>query len=101
MSAIHINKENFEQEVLHSDKPVLLDFWAAWCNPCQRLLPIIDEVAGERSDVKVGKVNIDDSRDLARKYRVMSIPTLVLFQDGQEVARKVGPGSKEEVLELL
>ncbi len=101
MSAIHIHKENFEQEVLHSDKPVLVDFWAAWCNPCQRLLPIVDEVAGEVTDVKVGKINIDDSRDLARKYRVMSIPTLVLFENGQEVRRVVGPGSKDEVLELL
>ncbi len=101
MSAIHINKENFEQEVLHSPKPVLLDFWAAWCNPCQRLLPIIDEVAAERADIKVAKVNIDDSRDLARKYKVMSIPTLVLFENGQEIRRVVGPGSKDEVLEML
>ncbi len=101
MSAIHINHENFEQEVLHSQKPVLLDFWAAWCNPCQRLLPIIDQVADELTDVKVGKINIDDDRDLARKFRVMSIPTLVLVENGKEVARKVGPGSKEEVLELV
>ncbi len=101
MSAIHIHKENFEQEVLHSSKPVLLDFYADWCNPCQRLLPVIDEMAGELTDVKVGKINIDDNWDLARKFKVMSIPTVVLVKDGKEAGRKVGPGSKEDILEML
>ncbi len=101
MTAIHIHKDNFEQEVLKADKPVLLDFFADWCSPCQRLLPIIDQVAAQRDDVKVCKINIDESRDLARKFRVMSIPTLVVVKDGQEVRRQVGAGTLEEVLELI
>ena len=74
MSAIHINKENFQQEVLHSDKPVLVDFWASWCGPCQMVLPIMDEIADERSDIKVCKINVDEQKELARQFRVMSIP---------------------------
>ena len=78
MSAIHINKENFQQEVLHSDKPVLVDFWASWCGPCQMVLPIMDEIADERSDIKVCKINVDEQKELARQFRVMSIPTLAV-----------------------
>ena len=80
MSAIHINKENFQQEVLHSDKPVLVDFWASWCGPCQMVLPIMDEIADERSDIKVCKINVDEQKELARQFRVMSIPTLAVFK---------------------
>ena len=90
MAVITITKENFAQEVLQSEKPVLLDFWASWCGPCRMLSPIVDEVAEERTDVKVGKVNVDDEQELAIRYGVMSIPTVIFFKDGQEIDRKVG-----------
>ena len=90
MAVINITKENFAQEVLHSEKPVLLDFWASWCGPCRMLSPVVDEVAEERTDVKVGKVNVDDEQELAIRYGVMSIPTVIFFKDGQEIDRKVG-----------
>lgn len=80
MAVIEITAQNFEQEVLRSDKPVLLDFWAAWCGPCQMLSPLVDEVAEERTDIKVGKVNVDEQQDLAAKYQVMSIPMLVVMK---------------------
>ena len=82
MAVVTITKENFEQEVLQSAKPVLLDFWASWCGPCRMLSPIVDEVAEERTDVKVGKVNVDDEQELAIRYGVMSIPTVIFFKDG-------------------
>ena len=82
MAVITITKENFEAEVLKSAQPVLLDFWAAWCGPCRMLSPIVDEVAEERTDVKVGKVNVDEQPDLAAEFGVMSIPTLLLFENG-------------------
>ena len=90
MAVITITKENFAQEVLQSEKPVLLDFWASWCGPCRMLSPIVDEVAEERGDVKVGKVNVDEEPDLARRFGVMSIPTVVFLKNGQEFDRKVG-----------
>ena len=83
MAVVTITTENFAQEVLHSDKPVLLDFWASWCGPCRMLSPIVDEVAEERTDVKVGKVNVDEQPDLAAQFGVMSIPTLLVFEQGQ------------------
>lgn len=101
MSAHIITNENYAQEVLNSDKPVLLDFWAPWCAPCRMVLPIVEEIAGERSDIKVGKVNVDEQMALARQFKVMSIPTLVVMRNGQVVKKTTGALPKEEILELL
>lgn len=101
MAYITLTKENFDQEVLKSDRPVLVDFWAAWCSPCVALSPTIDEIASEQDVVKVGKVNVDEQQELARQYRVMSIPTLMVFQSGEMVRREAGGKSKEEILEML
>lgn len=101
MSAIKITKENFETEVLNSEKPVLLDFWAAWCGPCKMVSPVIDEIAGEVTHAKVGKVNVDEQPELASKFRVMSIPTLAVFKDGKVVDTMVGARSKTDILAML
>ena len=101
MSALHINKDNFENEVIRSDKKVLLDFWAPWCGPCQMVLPIIEEIAAERPDIKVGKVNVDEEMALAKQFRVMSIPTLVVMEKGEVVKKAVGARDKAGILELL
>ena len=101
MAVITITKENFAQEVLQSEKPVLLDFWASWCGPCRMLSPIVDEVAEERGDVKVGKVNVDAQPELAGEFGVMSIPTLLVFEQGKLVRQAVGARPKASVLELL
>ncbi len=101
MAVINITSANFESEVLHSDKPVLLDFWAAWCGPCRMLSPIVDEVAEERGDIKVGKVNVDEQPELAGQFDVMSIPTLLVFENGKLVNRAVGARPKSGVLSLL
>jgi thioredoxin 1 len=101
MAVITITKENFAQEVLQSEKPVLLDFWASWCGPCRMLSPIVDEVAEERTDVKVGKVNVDEQPELAGEFGVMSIPTLLVFEQGKLVRQAVGARPKASVLELL
>mgnify|MGYP000463462971 FL=1 len=101
MAVINITKENFAQEVLHSEKPVLLDFWASWCGPCRMLSPIVDEVAEERTDVKVGKVNVDEQPELAQAFGIASIPTLLVIRDGRTVNRAVGVRSKEEILQML
>ena len=90
MAVITIAKENFDAEVLHSDKTVLLDFWASWCGPCRMLSPVVDEVAEERPDVKVGKVNVDEQPELAGQFGVMSIPTLLVFKNGKLVNQTVG-----------
>ena len=100
-AVINITKENFAQEVLHSEKPVLLDFWASWCGPCRMLSPVVDEVAEERTDVKVGKVNVDEQPELAGEFGVMSIPTLLVFEQGKLVRQAVGARPKAGVLELL
>ena len=101
MAVVTITKENFEQEVLQSAKPVLLDFWASWCGPCRMLSPVVDEVAEERTDVKVGKVNVDEQPELAGQFGVMSVPTLLVFEQGKLVRQAVGARPKASVLELL
>ena len=101
MAVITITKENFAQEVLQSEKPVLLDFWASWCGPCRVLSPVVDEVAEERTDVKVGKVNVDEQPELAGQFGVMSIPTLLVFEQGKLVRQAVGARPKASVLDLL
>ena len=101
MSAITITKNNFASEVLQSDKPVLLDFWASWCGPCRMLSPIVDEIAGERPDIKVGKVNVDEQPELAGQFGVMSIPTLLVFKNGKLVNQAVGSRPKASVLAQL
>ena len=101
MSALNITKNNFHEEVVQSDKPVLLDFWASWCGPCQMVGPIVDEIAGERPDIKVGKVNVDEERELAAVFNVMDIPTLVVVKDGKIVNQAMGARPKEQILSLL
>lgn len=101
MAVITITKENFAQEVLQSTKPVLLDFWASWCGPCRMLSPVVDEVAEERTDVKVGKVNVDEQPELAGQFGVMSIPTLLVFEQGKLVRQAVRARPKASVLDLL
>ena len=101
MSAMNINLNNFRQEVLNSDKPVLLDFWAPWCGPCRMVVPMVEAIADERPDIKVGKVNIDEEFELARQFGVMSIPTLVVMKDGQVVRQATGARPKHQILELL
>ena len=101
MSVISVNKNNFSQEVLNSDRPVLLDFWASWCGPCRMLSPIVDEVAEEREDVKVVKVNVDEEPELANQFQVMSIPALFVLKNGQIVAQSLGVKPKAQVLALL
>ena len=101
MAVMHIRKSNFETEVMQSEKLVLVDFWAAWCGPCQMLLPIMDEVAEEAGDVKVCKVNVDEEPELAAQYKVMTIPTLVLIKNGTVLKTTVGVRPKTEILEML
>ena len=101
MSAITITKNNFASEVLQSDKTVLLDFWATWCGPCRMLSPIVDQVADERPDVKVGKVNVDEQPELAGQFGIMSIPALLVFKNGKLVNQAVGSRPKASVLALL
>lgn len=101
MSAIKITTENYENEVLNSDKPVLLDFWAAWCGPCKMVSPLVDEIALENADIKVGKINVDEQPELAAKFGVMSIPTLVVMENGKEVNRSIGAMPKANILKLV
>ncbi len=101
MAAIKITKQNFEQEVLQSDQPVLVDFWAEWCAPCKMLLPVIEQLAEEVTDAKICKVNVDNDPELARQFKVMTIPTLLLFKNGEVVQQSIGVKPKEEILEML
>ena len=101
MAVITITKENFQSEVVQSDKLVLLDFWATWCGPCRMVSPIVDQIADERSDIKVGKINVDEQPELAQQFRIISIPTLVVMKDGQIANKAVGAMPKEEILALL
>jgi len=101
MSVLHITKENFEAEVLKSERVVLLDFYAVWCGPCKMIAPILDEIAAEREDIKVCKVNVDEEPELAAQYQVVSIPTLFVIKDGKITNQSMGARPKPQILELL
>ena len=101
MTAININKNNFQNEVMNSDKTVLLDFWAPWCAPCRMVVPIIEEIAGEHPDIKVGKINVDEQPELASEFSIMSIPTLVVMKNGKIVQQVSGARPKNAILEML
>lgn len=101
MAAIHISSKNFEKEVLKSDKPVLVDFWAEWCGPCQMLLPVIEELSNEVTNAKICKINVDEQQELAAQFGVMSIPTLIVFKDGKPAATSVGAQPKDSILQML
>ena len=101
MSVLNITKDNFQKEIIESEKTVLLDFWAGWCGPCRMLSPIVDEIAGEREDIKVAKINVDEQQELAAAFQVMSIPTLVVMKDGKIFSKTMGVRPKKQVLSLL
>lgn len=101
MSYINISSKNFNEEVINSDKPVMIDFWASWCGPCRMIAPIVEEIAEERQDIKVAKINVDEEPELASKFGVMSIPTIVVMKDGEVVNQAVGVRPKAQLLQLL
>lgn len=101
MAAVNINLENFYEEVMQEEKPVLLDFWAPWCGPCRKVVPIVEEIAKERPDIKVGKVNVDEEFELAGKFHISSIPTLLVLRDGKVVNQAMGARPKQAILNLL
>ena len=101
MSTIEITKNNFREEVLTSPTPVLLDFWASWCGPCRMVGPIVEEIAGERPDIKVGKINVDEQPELAREFQIMSIPTLIVIKDGAVTDKAIGFRPKQQILDMF
>lgn len=101
MSILTITKDNFESEVINAKEPVLLDFWASWCGPCKMVSPVIDEIAKESGNIKIGKINVDEEGELARNFKVMSIPTLMVFKNGKQYNSTVGVQSKQNILKLL
>ena len=101
MNEVVINRENYEEQVLRASKPVLLDFWATWCGPCRMIAPFVEEIAAERSDIVVGKVDVDEARDLAIQFGIASIPTLIVMKNGQVHKKAIGYMQKEEILKLL
>ena len=101
MAAININQFNYHSEVLESEKKVLLDFWAPWCGPCRMVVPIVEEIAGERPDIKVGKINVDEEPELARQFGIVSIPTLVVMENGRIMEQARGARSKKAILDML
>ena len=101
MAVINLTLENFEAEVIQSQVPVLVDFWASWCGPCRMLSPVVDEIAEERTDIKVGKVNVDEQEELAMRFGIMSIPTLIVFKNGEAVRKTMGVQPKAAILGLL
>ena len=101
MKAMHINKDNFHEEVMNSEKPVLLDFFASWCGPCKMVAPILDEIAEEREDIKVCKVDIDQQPELASRFRVMSVPTLMVMKEGKIVEQSIGARPKHQILAMV
>jgi len=101
MSAVNGNKNNFQEEVIRSDKPVLVDFWAPWCGPCRKVVPLVEEIAEERSDIKVVKVNVDEEQELAAQFQIMSIPTLMVFKNGKLVKQSLGAKPKKDILAML
>ena len=101
MSAVNINQNNFQNEVMESQKKVLLDFWAPWCGPCRMVVPMVEEIARERPDIKVGKINVDENPELASRFGIMSIPTLVVMEEGRIVNRAMGARPKNSILALL
>ena len=101
MSVLNITKNNFNEEVINSEKPVLLDFWASWCGPCRMVSPIVDEIAKERSDIKVGKINVDEQQELASAFQIMSIPTLVVVKNGKIVGQSLEARQKGQIMAML
>ena len=101
MAIVHLSKDNFKEEVLESKGPVLVDFWATWCGPCRMVSPIVDEIANERDDIKVGKINVDEQGELSMQFRIVSIPTLIVMKNGEVANKAVGAMPKEEILNLL
>lgn len=101
MALITLTKDNFEQEVLQAKQPVLVDFWASWCGPCRMLSPIVDQLAEELTEIKVGKINVDEQPELAEQFRVMTIPTLLVFKNGEKALSSVGVKPKQQIIEML
>ena len=101
MAAINVNVHNFQDEILRTDKKVLLDFWAPWCGPCRQVVPLVEEIAEERPDIKVGKINVDENPELAKQFGITSIPTLVVMEGGKAVATAIGYRPKADILKLL